>query len=122
MTGWALMVLAVFWAVLVGFLSFVLINLFRVLTSARDMLEDFRRQTVPMLEELNETVETMNKELTHVDALLTSTRGTVGAVESIAKTANAIFTHPAIRLMAVAAGTGRAYRRLRGGRSGEESE
>lgn len=113
MGGWAALVLAVFWAVLVGFLSFVLINLFRVLQATRDLLEDLRRQATPMLQELNETVENVNKELVQVDQILSSARSTVGAVESMTRTANAIVTHPAIRILAVSAGAARTYRKLR---------
>jgi uncharacterized protein YoxC len=111
--GWALLVVAAFWAVLVGFLSFSLISLFRVLTATRDLLEDFRRQATPMLQELNETVENVNKEIGQVDQILSSARGTIGAVESVSKTVQTIVTHPAIRMMALAAGAGRAWRRLR---------
>jgi uncharacterized protein YoxC len=112
-SGWALVAASVFWAVLVAFLCFVLIALFRVLTSTRDMLEDLRRQTTPMLQELNETVGNLNREMDQVDEILSSVKGTTAAIEGITKTVQATVAHPAIRALAVAAGAGRAYQRFR---------
>lgn len=117
MSGWAFLIVSVFWAVLVAFLSFALLSLFRVLTSTRDLLEDFRRQTTPLLQELNETVGTVNKDLVQVEQILGSVRGTAAAVEGITKTTQAVVTHPAIRVLAVAAGAGRTWRKLRKGKN-----
>ena len=112
-SGWALVAVAMFWAVLVGFLCIALLSLFRVLTATRDLLEDFRRQTTPMLHELNVTVQQLNRELVEVEEILGNVRGTTGAVESIAKSVQAVVTHPAIRAVAVAAGAATTVRRLR---------
>lgn len=112
-TGWALIGIAVFWAILVGFLCVALISAFRVLQTTRDLLEDFRRETTPMLHELGDTVETVNKELTHVDEILGSVRGTASSVEGIARTVQATVAHPAIRALGVAAGAATAYQRFR---------
>ena len=111
--GWALVAISVFWALLVGFLCFALVSLFRVLTATRDLLEDFRRQTVPMLGHLNQTVSTLNAELGHVDEILENVKGTTSAVHGITRTAQAAVAHPAIRALAVAAGAARAYQRFR---------
>lgn len=113
MSGWALIVVAVFWAVLVGFLAFVLVQLFRVLQATRDLLEDLRRQATPMLQELNETVEQVNKELVQVDEILVSARGTAAAIEGITRTAQNVVANPAVRALALAAGAARAYQRFR---------
>ncbi len=113
-TAWALVAISAFWAILVGFLCYVLVNLFRVLTSTRDLLEDVRGQTTPLLAELNETVSGLNRELGEVDEILVSVRGTTTAVEGIARTVQATVAHPAIRALAIAAGAGRAYQRFRG--------
>lgn len=113
LSGWALVGIAAFWAILVGFLCFVLVSVFRVMTATRDAVEDFRRTATPMLAELNETVANVNKELGQVDEILTSVRGTAAAVEGISKTVQATVAHPAIRALAIAAGAGRAYQRFR---------
>lgn len=111
--GWALVVTAAFWAVLVGFMSFALISMFRVLQTTRDLLEDLRRQATPMLQELNETVQNVNHEMGQVDDILTSVRGTAAAIEGITKTAQAAVSNPAIRFLALAAGATRAWKRFR---------
>lgn len=117
MSGWALVVVAVFWAVLVGFLSFVLISMFRVLQSTRDLLEDIRRQAVPMLQELNETVESVNKELVQVDDILHNIQGTTAAIEGITRTAQNVVSNPAVRALALAAGAARAYQKFKKGKA-----
>ncbi len=115
-SGWALVAIAVFWAILVGFLCVAMLSLFRVLQSTRDLVEDFRREATPMLHELNETVGNVNREIEHVDEILMSVRGTAGAVEGITRTVQATVAHPAIRALAVAAGASRTYQKLRKGR------
>jgi hypothetical protein len=116
LSGWALVVVAAFWAVLVGFLSFALISLFRALTATRDLLEDIRRQTTPLLRDLTQTVEGLNKELVRVDDILVNVQGTTAAIEGITKTAQNVVASPAVRALALAAGAARAYARFRKGR------
>lgn len=116
LSGWALVAASAVWAVLVGFLCFALVSAFRVLTTTRDLLEDVRTKATPMLQELNQTVEGVNRELEHVDQILTSVKGTAGAVEGITKTVATAVSHPAIRAIAIAAGAARAYQRFRASR------
>lgn len=112
-SGWALVAVAVFWAILVGFLCVVLISLFRVLTATHDLVEDIRRQTTPMLQELNLTVDTLNRELVQVEEILTSVKGTATSVERLTTTAATVVANPAMRGLALAAGAARAYKKFR---------
>ncbi len=57
---WALLILAVFWAVLVVFLAIVSVNLFRLLDSTRQLLDGVREQTVPLLSDVRTTVQSLN--------------------------------------------------------------
>ena len=118
MQEWAWLIAAGFWGLLVIFLCAALIGLYRVLQSTRDLVEDVRRQTVPILRELADTVDGVNRELVKVDELLTSVTGIAGAVEGITKTAQTVITHPATRYVGIAAGAARFLRKLR--RKGDE--
>lgn len=116
MRDWAWLIVAGFWALLSLFLCVALVGLYRVLQSARDLLEDVRRQAVPVLRELSGTVDGVNQELRKVDQLLDSVTGIAGAVEGITKTAQTVVTHPATRYVGLAAGAARFVRKLRRGR------
>lgn len=113
LSGWALVAAAVFWAILVAFLCVVLLSLFRVLTSTRDLLEDLRRQVVPMLSDVNETVDGVNRELVQVEGILESVKGTVTAVEKVTTTLATAIANPAVRGVALAAGAARAWQKMR---------
>ena len=69
--------LAIAWTVvaflvgaLVVVLCVVMANLFRVLTSTKDLIDGVTSQTVPLLGEVNTTVAMVNQELTRVDGIL----------------------------------------------------
>ena len=56
-------------------LCVVMANLFRVLTSTRDLIDGVTRQTVPLLGEVNTTVGLVNQELVRVDGILATAEG-----------------------------------------------
>lgn len=96
----------------VGFL-FALASLSRTLRSVRAAVEEVRREAVPLLGQLRTAVDQANAELVRVDAVIERAESIGSTVDSASRLAYLAFGNPVIKLMAVAAGTGRVARRLR---------
>ena len=65
---------------LVVVLCVVMANLFRVLTSTKDLIDGVTSQTVPLLGEVNTTVSLVNQELVRVDGILATAEGVTASV------------------------------------------
>ena len=95
---------------------FVLANLSRTLKSTRAAVEELRRETMPLLGNLRTTVDQANAELVRVDEILQRAESISATVDSASRLAYLAFGNPLIKIMALAAGTGRAARRLKRGK------
>ena len=94
-------------------LLFALSSLTRTLRTVRGAVEELRRETLPLLGDLRNTVEQANAELARVDGVLERAESIGTTVDSASRLAYLAFGNPVIKAMALAAGTGRAARRLR---------
>ncbi|MGH2723123.1 MAG: DUF948 domain-containing protein [Actinomycetota bacterium] len=111
---WALIVLAVFWAVLVVVLAVVSVNLFRVLASTRELIDGVRTETVPLLSNVRQTVTLTNRELDRVDRILVSAGNITHTVERLTALVDQFMTTPLIKAISFSYGTQKALRRFRG--------
>jgi uncharacterized protein YoxC len=106
-------------AVLVGaaviFLCAVLWNVFRVITSTKDLIDGVTKQTVPLLGEVGTTVSLVNQELARVDGILSTAETVAASVGGMVNTVSAAISSPLVRLSAFAYGLRRAA-----GRAAEE--
>jgi uncharacterized protein YoxC len=93
---------------LVVVLCVVLANLFRVLTSTKDLIDGVTRQTVPLLGEVNTTVAMVNQELGRVDAILATAESVTASVGGMVNTVSTTITSPLVKLSAFAYGLRRA--------------
>jgi uncharacterized protein YoxC len=93
---------------LVVVLCVVMANLFRVLTSTKDLIDGVTRQTVPLLGEVNNTVALVNQELGRVDGILATAEGVTASVGGLVNTVSATVSSPLVRLSAFAYGLRRA--------------
>jgi uncharacterized protein YoxC len=109
----AAIVAAVAWAVLVIFLGLMLIQVFRVLESTKSMIDDVRKETVPLLSEVKTTVTGVNRELDRVDGMLESAGKIVQNAERLSGVIQQAVSSPLIKLAAFGAGASRAARRFR---------
>ncbi len=116
---WALIILAVFWAVLVVVLAIVSLNLFRLLGSTRDLLDGLRTETVPLLSNVRETVSLTNRELDRVDQILVSAGSITRKVERLTTLFGQAVEAPLIKAITASAGAAAALRRFRGDTDGE---
>jgi uncharacterized protein YoxC len=93
---------------LVVVLCVVMANLFRVLTSTKDLIDGVTSQTVPLLGEVNTTVSMVNQELVRVDGILATAEGVTNSVGGMVNTVSATITSPLVKLSAFAYGLRRA--------------
>lgn len=117
---WALIILAVFWAVLVVVLAVVSRNLFRVLGSTRELLDGLRTETVPLLSNVRETVSLTNRELDRVDQILVSAGSITRKVERLTTLVGQAVEAPLIKAITASAGAAAALRRFRGETDGDQ--
>jgi hypothetical protein len=107
--------LAIAWTVvafLVGALVVVLCvlmaNLFRVITSTKDLIDGVTQQTVPLLAEVGTTVSLVNQELGRVDGILSTAETATASVGNVVNVVSSTVTSPLVRLSAFAWGVRRA--------------
>ena len=112
----ALTIVAVFWALLVLGLLVVLLNTFRVLESTKMSIDTMREEVVPLLREVQGTVERTNRELDRVDTMLISATEVVGRVEKLSGLAEQAAASPLVKIISVGAGLKKGFSRARGGR------
>ena len=86
----------------------VLSNVFRVLTSTKDLIDGVTSQTVPLLGEVNTTVSMVNQELVRVDGILATAEGVTASVGGMVNTVSAAISSPLVKLSAFAYGLRRA--------------
>jgi uncharacterized protein YoxC len=93
---------------LVVVLCVVMANLFRVLTSTKDLIDGVTSQTVPLLGEVKTTVGLVNQELVRVDGILATAEGVTASVGNLVTTVSNTVTSPLVRLSAFAYGLRKA--------------
>jgi uncharacterized protein YoxC len=111
--GVAAILASVFWAFLVLFLAYVLFRLAVVLQATTTMIDDIRKETVPLLHEVTGTVSGVNKELDRVDGMVESAGNIVRSAERISSVVEQTVSSPLIKVAAVGAGASRALRKFR---------
>jgi len=97
----------------VAVLVFALVALTRTLTTLRLSIEELRRETLPVIDELQRTVTQANTDLERLDALLDSATSVTNTVDSASQLAYLAFSNPVIKAIAFATGTGRAVKAFR---------
>ena len=100
--------------VAVVLLAVAMIALVRTLRAMRDVAHLLRTETVPVLDDLRETVDVANLEIERLDRLVTTAESVTGTVDSASRLAYVAMANPVIKGVAFASGTARAARRLRG--------
>lgn len=111
----AAIIVAIAVAILAVGMLFAMFSLIATLRRLRTAVEDFRNEAMPLLGDLRVTVGQANAELSRVDGILDSAESISGTVDSASRIAYLFFANPAVKALALGAGTARAYRRLRRG-------
>jgi hypothetical protein len=93
---------------LVVVLCVVMANLFRVITSTKELIDGVTGQTVPLLAEVGTTVSLVNQELVRVDGILSTAETATASVGNVVNVLSTTVTSPLVRLSAFAWGVRRA--------------
>ena len=114
----AAIIAAVAGAILAVGMVFALASFTATLKAMRTTVEDLRRETLPLVSDLRQTVEQANAELARVDGLLVTAESVGTTVDSASRLAYLAFSNPVIKAMAFGAGARGAFRRMRRQRGG----
>jgi uncharacterized protein YoxC len=109
----AALIAAVAIAVLVVGLLVALASLVRTLAALRVATDELRRTALPLVTDARATVAQANAELERVGGLLVTAESISGTVDSASRLAYLAFSNPVVKVLAFAAGTSRAARRMR---------
>jgi uncharacterized protein YoxC len=101
-------VVAVLVGVLVVVLCVVVANVFRVISSTKDLIDGVTKQTVPLLAEVGTTVTLVNQEIGRVDGILATAETATAAVGNVVNVVSSTVTSPLVKLSAFAWGLRRA--------------
>jgi hypothetical protein len=97
----------------VAVLVFALIALTKTLATLRLSIEELRRETLPVIDELQRTVTQANTDLERLDTLLDSATSVTNTVDSASQLAYLAFSNPIIKAIAFATGTAKAAKAFR---------
>jgi uncharacterized protein YoxC len=110
---------AVLLGALVIVLCVVMANLFRVLTSTKDLIDGVTSQTVPLLEQVNGTVGLVNQELARVDGILATVETVTATVGHMVEVVSSTVSSPLVKASAFVYGLRKAAGKAA---EGEEEE
>jgi hypothetical protein len=98
-------------------LAVATVSVVRTLRALREVAALLRTETVPVLDDLRDTVDAANHEIVRLDRLVTTAESVTGTVDSASRLAYIAMANPVIKGVAFASGTAKAARRLRGRRA-----
>ena len=102
------LIVAVFFAVAVIVLCFILLKLGKILEETQRLVAGVTDQTVPLLSEVTTSVEHVNAELTRVDAITANVQSMTGNISSLTSLFAATLGSPIIKVAAFSYGVRRA--------------
>jgi uncharacterized protein YoxC len=102
------LIVAVFWAILVCFLAYVLITLGRVIGETAKLVSGVADQTVPLLGEVTTSVVQVNTELTRVDTIASNVEEISGNARALTALFSATLGSPVIKIAAFSYGVRKA--------------
>jgi uncharacterized protein YoxC len=102
------LIVAVFWAVLVCFIGYVLVKLGNVVGEAGKLVSGVTDETVPLLTEVRTSVMHVNAELERVDAITANVQTVTTNVSALTGVFAATLGSPVIKVAAFSYGVRRA--------------
>ncbi len=102
------LIVAVFFAIAVVVLAYVLVKLGRVLDETRTLVAGITDKTVPLLGEVTTSVTHVNQELVRVDAITANVQSMTGNVSALTSLFAATLGSPVIKVAAFSYGVRRA--------------
>ena len=112
-TDIAVMIIAGFFALAVVVISILVLNLFRVVTSLKELVDGVTKETVPLIHDVDGTVKGVNQEIERVDSIMASAQSVAKNAETISETVKMAVTNPLVKALAFIAGARRGAKKFR---------
>jgi uncharacterized protein YoxC len=113
------LIAALAFAGLVVFISLTLMRVQGLLLSTQDLLKDVQRTAIPVLEEVRQTVATLNVELDRVDGIMAAAESVSSSVSNVTRLVTSAATNPLIKGLSLLAGARAGMRSF--GRRGKDT-
>jgi hypothetical protein len=110
---WAAVAVAAVAGVSVVALVVTMASLMRTLGALQQAVDTLRAETIPLVADVEQTARQASTDLARAGAVLQTAESLSSTVDSASRLAYRAFSNPVVKVMALATGTGRAYRRLR---------
>lgn len=94
-------------------LALGLLTLRRTLATVQSGIDELRRETVPVVVDLQASIDHVNRQLERIDDVVASVRSVSGTVDAASRLAYVTMANPVIKAVALGAGTAKAARSLR---------
>jgi predicted PurR-regulated permease PerM len=91
------LIFAIFFALGVCFFAFVLVRLAEVLKETTKLVSGITQETVPLLNEITETVKNGNAQLVKVDGMTTSLESMTSNISGLVSTATSVVGGPLVK-------------------------
>jgi len=98
------LIVAMFWAILVCFLAFVLLRLARLLKEATAMVADLGEQAGPLLDDMTSTVTRAGEQLDRVDLITKSVGSVTQNAAAVTTTVTSVVGGPLVKAAAFSYG------------------
>ena len=112
-TDYAVMVIAGFFALAVIVISILVLNLFRVVSSLKELVDGVTKETVPLIHDVDSTVKGVNNEIERVDSIMESAQSIAKNAQTISETVKLAVTNPLVKALAFFAGARRATKKFK---------
>ena len=119
MGGTAALVCAVSFGVFMLAAALVTLKLARTMSITNRMLDDIRKQVVPLMGKLQTTMDHVNTEMGYVDGVLAAVERLAERADSMTKAAQSLFSSPLVKVLTLGMGARKALGRPQDERVGE---
>jgi uncharacterized protein YoxC len=104
----AAMICAVSFALLMLAAVVVVLKLARTMSITNHILDDIRRESIPLIGKLQTTMDHVNNEMGYVDGILKSSEKLAARANAATKAAQKLVTSPLVRVLSLGLGIQRA--------------
>jgi Bacterial protein of unknown function (DUF948). len=118
----AALICAISFALLMLALLVVVLKLSRTMAITNKLLNDIRKESLPLMGRVQTTIDHVNNEMGYVDGVLKSLEKIAARANSITQAAQSLVTSPLVRVLGLGLGVQRALGLSSPGKEGSESE
>ena len=108
MGGVAALICAISFALLMLALIIVVLKLARTMALTNNLLDDIRKETVPLMGRVQTTIDHINNEMGYVDGVLKSAEKLAARANSMTMAAQSLVTSPLVKVLGLGLGVQKA--------------